>query len=29
LTVIDIASLTVFATVADVGTQPFDMAFGP
>jgi YVTN family beta-propeller protein len=29
VSVIDIASLTVIATVRDVGSQPFDEAFGP
>jgi YVTN family beta-propeller protein len=29
VTVIDIPSLTVSATIADVGTTPFDLAFGP
>jgi YVTN family beta-propeller protein len=29
VTVIDIPSLTVSATVPDVGSQPFDMTFGP
>ncbi len=29
VTVLDIPSLTVFDTIADVGLQPFDIAFGP
>ena len=29
LTVIDIPSLTVSATIANVGSHPFDLAFGP
>jgi YVTN family beta-propeller protein len=29
VTVVDITSLTVSATVQNVGSQPFDMAFGP
>jgi YVTN family beta-propeller protein len=29
VTVIDIPSLTVIATIPGVGSQPFDMAFGP
>ena len=29
VTVIDIPSLTVSDTIANVGTAPFDLAFGP
>jgi len=29
VTVIDIPSLTVSTTIADVGSAPFDLAFGP
>jgi len=29
VTVIDIPSLTVTQTIADVGTAPFDLAFAP
>jgi YVTN family beta-propeller protein len=29
VTVIDVPSLTVSATIAGVGSHPFDLAFGP